>query len=505
MKVISISNDRKILEENSAIRRRMVEYGKLFERMDMIVFSKRNFLFPISNFQLSDKVYVYPTNSRNRLMYLFDSFRIIRKLILNPKLKIENCVVTTQDPYETGFVGLLLKLFYRIPLQIQVHTDFANRYFITHSLLNMIRFGLAEIILSFADSVRVVSRRIARSVHNDPKYVSVLPIYAEVRNTKHNGRKDHDKITFLTVGRLEREKDVSTAIKAFKKVLDSGIVAEFVIVGEGSERKYLELLAEELQIKEKVIFTGWQDPNEYYKHADVYLSTSLYEGYGLAIVEAAMHSLPLVISDAGVAGELFRDEVEALICRQRDEEAFARAMRRLALPELRERMGELAKGAAVQSQISYDEYLEKYNDSVVSAITASREGGSIFRKNILLRYLVAGLSGAGVNISLVFIFTHYFKVIYIYSSGLAFLLSIAISFALQKFWTFGERSFARVHRQFARYMLMALLGLLVNTISMYVLVEILLIWYILAQVITNAFIAVFNFITYRFFIFHKKI
>ena len=42
MKVITIGTDRKIFEEGSAVRERMVEYGKLFEKLEVIVFSNRS-------------------------------------------------------------------------------------------------------------------------------------------------------------------------------------------------------------------------------------------------------------------------------------------------------------------------------------------------------------------------------------------------------------------------------------------------------------------------------
>ncbi|MBU1557588.1 hypothetical protein KKC45_01355, partial [Patescibacteria group bacterium] len=78
MKVLMISTDRKIFEENSAVRQRMVEYGNMTEGLHIIVLSKK------VNFErrlLGGNVSVYPTSSRNKFFYIFDAIRIGRKIV----------------------------------------------------------------------------------------------------------------------------------------------------------------------------------------------------------------------------------------------------------------------------------------------------------------------------------------------------------------------------------------------------------------------------------------
>src|SRR3989344_7606147 len=98
MKVLMISTDRKIFEDGSAVRARMIEYGKLFDELHIVVFTKRNLNVKI---QISKNVFAYPTNSLSRFLYIFDAIKIGASIIKNCKLKIENCVITTQDPFET--------------------------------------------------------------------------------------------------------------------------------------------------------------------------------------------------------------------------------------------------------------------------------------------------------------------------------------------------------------------------------------------------------------------
>jgi putative flippase GtrA len=90
---------------------------------------------------------------------------------------------------------------------------------------------------------------------------------------------------------------------------------------------------------------------------------------------------------------------------------------------------------------------------------------------------------------------------YLYSSIAAFCLAFFVSFALQKFWTFSDKSLDKMHHQFAKYALVAGLGIAVNTIFMYLLVDLLNLWYILAQIFTGVLVAAMNFFAYKIFIF----
>jgi len=131
MKVISIGTDRKLFEENSGVRRRAIEYGKFFNELHLIVFTPNNDKFKPQ--KISDGVFLYPTKSKIRIFFIFDFIKIIRKILKSSRKN--NVVLTCQDPFETGIVGTLIKLFFNIPLHIQVHTDFSHKYFRQSSLL----------------------------------------------------------------------------------------------------------------------------------------------------------------------------------------------------------------------------------------------------------------------------------------------------------------------------------------------------------------------------------
>lgn len=98
----------------------------------------------------------------------------------------------------------------------------------------------------------------------------------------------------LSVGRLTVEKDHETMIKAFA-LLPKNLSAKLVILGEGPLRAKLEALITQLKLDGRVFLPGFIiDPSPWYRSADLFLLTSLREGFGNVIVEALECGLPVV-------------------------------------------------------------------------------------------------------------------------------------------------------------------------------------------------------------------
>ena len=73
--------------------------------------------------------------------------------------------------------------------------------------------------------------------------------------------------------------------------------AHLVLVGDGPLRKEMELLASKLAIDNRVHFLGRRnDVHELIKMADIYVQSSHWEGFGIAVVEAMAGGLPVIAS-----------------------------------------------------------------------------------------------------------------------------------------------------------------------------------------------------------------
>ena len=101
----------------------------------------------------------------------------------------------------------------------------------------------------------------------------------------------------LSVGRLERAKDFATLIRAFAKV-HAEQDARLLILGEGSMRPQLEMLVREFGLSECVALPGF-DPNpfRFMARAQVFVMSSVYEGFPNVLVQALACGCPVVSTD----------------------------------------------------------------------------------------------------------------------------------------------------------------------------------------------------------------
>ena len=120
------------------------------------------------------------------------------------------------------------------------------------------------------------------------------------------------------------------------------------------------------------------------------------------------------------------------------------------------------------------------------------------------RYIISGSTGAVVNIGTLFLLTHFLGVWYLASSVCAFITSFFVSFYLQRTWTFEQNTPGTMTHQMTRYFGVAIFNLLLNTGIVYVAVEYLGVWYVLAQILASVIVAVSSFFIYQHLIFNES-
>src|SRR3989344_8918767 len=311
LKVLMISSDRKILEEGSAVSERMKEYGALVEELHIVLLSDAR--HGLKDKQLPNNVWVYTTNSSINFLRPIDACRLGKRIVFNSKFVRGKSVITVQDPFECGWVGMRIKKKWRLPLEVQLHTDPFSPYF--SGFLNSIRKTIARKVLRNADSVRAVTENLKSQISSlTEAQIRVLPIYVDRKrieeaktsfdlHTHYPWRPWH--FVLLSVSRLAPEKNLELALAVLALVRKTFPDTGLVIVGSGPEEKVLKLKVKSLKLDDGVAFVGWQDDlSSFYKTADAFIQTSLFEGYGLSLVEAGLSGLPVVTTSVGIALEL---------------------------------------------------------------------------------------------------------------------------------------------------------------------------------------------------------
>jgi len=386
MKVLSIGTDRKLFEENSVVLSRSLEYAKKMEELHIIVFSLKN--HNLKSRQIGN-LYLYPTNSFSRWTYFLGAYSLGKKIIIENKFVRGLSVITAQDPSETGFVGWLLKTKFRLPLQLQIHTDSLDQHF-KNSFLNHVRVILAKFLIPKADGLRVVSDKIAssliKSFSNLKIKPTILPVFVDVSYIENTPitkdlKKEFPQFTFIIfmASRLTKEKKIDTALYALKDIVNNFPKTGLIIAGDGSEKNYLENLTKTLEISKNGIFIGWQNYLiSYYKTANVFWLTSVYEGYGMTIIEAYSAGCPVVTTDVGIAHDLFIDGENAFICPIGDVGCFTRHTTELMTDgSKRELFKHKIKDSIKDTVISREEYVIRY----VSLLEDLLKKNKFFDKN----------------------------------------------------------------------------------------------------------------------------
>ncbi len=363
MKLLMLSTDGRLFSPSSPVRERMRRYGEICEELHVVVYTKPGF----EEEQLASNVRLYPTNSLVKAGYFFTAFRIGAALIRGRGIT----VMTVQDPFETGFVGYLLKGRFHIPLQLQIHTDFLNQYFKKQSFKNRVRAWCGKHLLLHADGIRVVSERIKKSIIADTTVmstrISVLPVAVDVRVSSSAASEavrtrypQYQKLV-LMVSRLAPEKNITLALDAFVEIQSQLPHAGLIIVGSGPEQAAIEQHIVKKGLTASVRIEPWTDDvAPYYKAADVYLLTSNYEGYGRTVIEALVAETPIVMTDVGIAGEVVVTGYTGIVVPVGDARAVAAAVIAvLARPRVEWRDYAVAAVASLPSRIQYLERFKK--------------------------------------------------------------------------------------------------------------------------------------------------
>jgi putative flippase GtrA len=127
------------------------------------------------------------------------------------------------------------------------------------------------------------------------------------------------------------------------------------------------------------------------------------------------------------------------------------------------------------------------------------------RRATIAKYLASGSTAASVQLSLLYILTHYGGLHYLVSSSISFVIAVCVGFVLQKFWTFDDSSMGRIPRQAAMYVGLGVTTLGINAGMMFVFVHVFHLWYLFSQVLACGLVACGNFMVYNFFIFKSDI
>lgn len=208
----------------------------------------------------------------------------------------------------SNFVNVLARLF-GSPHRaiISEHTNPQHSYH-SRSLKNSIAKLLLKVLYGRADKIIAVSTGVKKTLIDafgiKEKKIWIIYDPCDTNKIEELSREQVDHLwlneetpIIITVGRLAKPKGQWHLIQAFARIR-SEMHCRLVILGEGELRNQLEQLTRDLGIDKDVAFLGWQkNPYKYMARSTVFAFPSIWEGFGIVLVEAMACGLPVVSFD----------------------------------------------------------------------------------------------------------------------------------------------------------------------------------------------------------------
>jgi glycosyltransferase involved in cell wall biosynthesis len=266
------------------------------------------------------------------------NFRISNKfnpIVIRHLIKLINQVqpdIIHTHLFQPRFYTTIAHLFTRRGILIaHKHNSVNIRKHNVFIFLEMLSIIFNQKVIAISQSVK---QSLIKYEFVPEKKIDVIHNGIECQNFYDNINKskilNEKKIILGTVCRLERQKGLKYLLLAMKIILIKFPEVKLEIIGEGTLLNELQELSKKLGISNSVIFFGkFTDVKPFYNRMDAFVLPSLYEGFGIVILEAMASGVPVIASDVDGIKEVIQDEINGMLVLPKNPEAIAIAVTRL--------------------------------------------------------------------------------------------------------------------------------------------------------------------------------
>lgn len=164
---------------------------------------------------------------------------------------------------------------------------------------------------------------------------------------------EDDDILILNVGRLHLQKGQVYLIEAFNLIRKDNSKCKLLIIGKGIMERELRDKVDELRLRDNVIFSkDRRDIPEIMHISDIFVFPSLYEGFGIALVEAMASGLPVIASDIEPLREIISQNVDGILVEKENPQILEKTISELINDK--ERRVYLGKNARKKAITTFD-------------------------------------------------------------------------------------------------------------------------------------------------------
>lgn len=208
--------------------------------------------------------------------------------------------------------------------------------------------------------------------YNCKKEIDMIPMPYNIVNVPPKNRSELDlkeNVRYMiTVGRLVKRKGYDSLLKSFEKV--KNMSTELIIIGDGPEKDSLMKLSEYLKISDRVRFLGSigeEEKFQYLNNSDIYVLSSVHEGFGIVLQEAMQAGLAIVSTNNGGQVDFIKEGVNGYLVPVGDMDAMSKKMNYLSNnPDEIKRIGD--NNLIKIKEFATDKIMQQYIDKISGAI-----------------------------------------------------------------------------------------------------------------------------------------
>ena len=272
-----------------------------------------------------DTIRVYYKKPKNKIQSLLRFYRANMKALklCKPADMIHVHVLT-----RLGIIAWIQKLLHKTPYIITEHW---SRYLPGNDFSGFLRKSACKLAVRNAEVVTTVTENLATAMRNhglkNDNYV-VLPNVVNL-DMFHISKKNNAPCKIIHISCFEdKSKNISGLLESLKIINDKGIDFQCTLIGEGMDLDLMKEKAKELQLINKVSFTGLlqgQALADELSSGDFLVLSSNYENMPVVILEALASGLPVVSTNVGGIKEMI-DDTKGILVEPKNKEVLAEAM-----------------------------------------------------------------------------------------------------------------------------------------------------------------------------------